>query len=273
MILNLKFDGIEKLIQVQVALAAFGKPLDDRLVYARDRSFATARGLAEGGMGWIWSQWLSGASGSEISDVIEPFIERGMEIQKHLPHQRMRGLHDLFLLHCAIFASPTEQLRQLAERVVDAAGAKGESPLNDGDLLASAWSGMLKYWILGDKEGAQAQAGFIWDAYCPPYYRTSTKPLVGSWLSSNWKAFINQQHKDFAKLWAKANKNGTARSTKRCVTIHLTGFPVAQFWCWAHCGMAVLAYRQGVEVATDPFWFPPQALKCLEAAKFRVNLG
>jgi hypothetical protein len=35
-----------------------------------------------------------------------------------------------------------------------------------------------------------------------------------------------------------------------------------QLWCWAHCGMALLAHRQGIEVATDPFWFPLHALKC-----------
>lgn len=266
--MNLKVDGIEMMVKKKVALAAFGRPLDERLVYARDRSFTTARCLAEGGMGWIWSQWLLGTPCSEISDVVEPFINRGMEIQERLPCQRMRGLHDLFLLHCAIFASSDRQLRQLAERVVDAAGAKGEPPRNDGDLLASAWSGMLKHWILGDKEAATAQSNVIWDAYRPPHFRAATKPLVSAWLSGKWDAFVIQQRKDFEKLWGRANKDGTVTSKRQShVTVNVADFSVAQLWCWAHCGMAVLTHRQGVEVATDPFWLPPYAFKCVDAGK------
>ena len=39
-------------------------------------------------------------------------------------------------------------------------------------------------------------------------------------------------------------------------------YNVQQLWCWAHCGLALLAYRAGAEVATDPFWFPSHALQC-----------
>ena len=259
--MKLKVDGIEMMQRKNVALAAFGRPLDAGLVYCRDKSFSTARCLAEGGMGWVWGQWLVGVHPSEIRNVIEPFVSRGMEIQERMQCQRMRGLHDLYLVHCAIYASSEDQLNQLAERIVDAAGTKGETPRNDGNLYASAWSGMLKHWILGNKEEAFKQSEIIWNAYRPPYFRATTKPLVVAWLSENWKSFVVQQNKDFEKLWNRANKDGTTTSKKHGqVTVNIAKFPVGQLWCWAHCGLAMLARRRGVEVATDPFWFPPNAL-------------
>lgn len=215
--MNLKVDGIEMMVKKRWHLP---------LLEGRSMSGSFTRGtgvllrqdvLRREGWGGF-GQWLLGTPCSEISDVVEPFINRGMEIQERLPCQRMRGLHDLFLLHCAIFASSDRQLRQLAERVVDAAGAKGEPPRNDGDLLASAWSGMLKHWILGDKEAATAQSNVIWDAYRPPHFRAATKPLVSAWLSGKWDAFVIQQRKDFEKLWGRANKdvNRNVQKTKPC---------------------------------------------------------
>jgi hypothetical protein len=38
---------------------------------------------------------------------------------------------------------------------------------------------------------------------------------------------------------------------------------IDQEWCWNNCGMAMLACRQGAEVATDPFWFPSHALNSI----------
>jgi hypothetical protein len=165
------------------------------------------------------------------------------------------------LLHCAIFASTDQQLRQLAERVVDASGAKGEVPRNDGDLYASAWSGMLKHWILDDKDEAVKQSKMIWGAYRPPYFRATSKPIVTKWLEEDWDAFVKEQKKDFEKLWNRARKDGTVTSEKKgAITVNVGRFPVAQLWCWAHCGLALLAHRKHIQIATDPFWLPMLAI-------------
>lgn len=88
--------------------------------------------------------------------------------------------------------------------------------------------------------------------------------LATPWLKRDWSAFLKAQRKDFERLWSSGRKNGTVRKetrTEMVVTVRM--YPVEQVWCWAHCGMALLAHREGVEVATDPFWFPPHALKCV----------
>ena len=124
---------------------------------------------------------------------------------------------------------------------------------------------MLKYWVLGQHEKALQQSQAIWSAYRHPTVRASTKPVVTPWLKQDWKAFVSLQQKDFAELWLRARKNGTVLSkSKQAIAVSLDRYQIEQFWCWAHCGMALLAYRRGIEVATDLFWFPPHALKCVD---------
>ena len=75
---------------------------------------------------------------------------------------------------------------------------------------------------------------------------------------------MKAQQKDFEKLWTRGRKDGTVRSeTHNEVVVTVQRYPVEQKWCWAHCGLAMLAHRQGVKVANDPFWFPAHALQVI----------
>ena len=248
-------------------LPMFGKSVEEVTVSPR-KGFSTARKLACQCIDWIWCQWHLGTPGYEISNRVESFVIRGMEMHERYSVHEMRCLHDLLLIHCAIFASNQAQLRKLAERAVNTAGFGNEPPRNNGELYAAAWCGMLKHWILGETEKAAQQSQLIWSSYRPAYFRASTKPLVSKWLEGDWKGFVKEQNKDFTKLWVRARKDGTVISENESETVvSLRGFPVEQLWCWAHCGMAMLAHRKGVEVATDPFWFPPHALTCVPIRK------
>jgi hypothetical protein len=167
-----------------------------------------------------------------------------------------------------MFGSTRAQLLRLAGQVVDASGFKNYTPRNDGELYTSAWCGTFKYWILSDLKKAAKQAEIIWDSYRPPWLKAASKSLTAPWLKRDWGAFTKAQKKDFERLWSSGRKNGTVRketSTEMVVTVD--SYPVEQVWCWAHCGMALLAYREGVDVVTDPFWFPPHALKCVPLEK------
>jgi hypothetical protein len=215
-------------------------------------------------MGWNWFQWLLGGPVGEIRGRVEAFVDRGMAMQEISPLYEGRPGHDLFLLHCAIFASSDAQLKKVAERVVDTSGYKGHAPPNTGDLYESAWCGMVKHWILGDRDKAAQQAEIVWKAYRFPNLRASVKPLVTPWLKGDWSSFRQQQQKDFAKLWERIRKDRSAvKENGEEIVIDVDRFSTKQTWCWAHCGMALLAHRQGAEVVTDDFWFPPHALKCV----------
>jgi hypothetical protein len=172
------------------------------------------------------------------------------------------ALHDLYLLHCAIFASDDSQLKTVAEQVADADGDKCTKPLDNGELYASAWCGMIKYWILGDDRRALQQADLIWGAHRETTVFAAPKPLVLPWLKRDWAAFFKCQQKDFEKLWNRARQDRWTVKAENSTEVVVTTerYQIEHQWCWAHCGMALLAHRQGVKVASDPFWFPAIAL-------------
>jgi len=110
-------------------MAQFGKPIDAVTAnYLREAGFGDGRTRSVGCMGWIWCQWLLHGEIVEIRKRVESFVERGMEMQEQSSKFNMRPMHDLYLLHCAIFASSETQLKKLAERVVDASGGKNHLP-------------------------------------------------------------------------------------------------------------------------------------------------
>ncbi|MFO1460863.1 MAG: hypothetical protein U1G08_15830 [Verrucomicrobiota bacterium] len=246
-----------------------------------EMGFSTARCWAEGCLGWIWCQWLSEVPTEAIQKDVELVIDRGMEVQERCSFQRFRCLHDLWLRHCAIFAASPHKLVELAERVVDARGdasprSKDTSPPNNnGELFAAAWCGMLKYWVLGDIKKAVQQAEIIWGAYRYDIARVAPKALVVKWLEGDWKGFVKLQQKDFKAQWEWARKYRILVSeTDSEKVIAFDRLPVpGRGWCWAHCGLAVLAHRRGVEVATDPFWFPHHALQCVARGTERTIDG
>jgi hypothetical protein len=146
--------------------------------------------------------------------------------------------------------------------VVDASGYANYTPQNDGELYVSAWSGMLKFWILGDRKRAEQEAKVVWQAHRDISFRASSKELVIPWLAGDWKSFMKHQQKDFEKLWARVCKDGTVTSeTSFERVVNMSKFSsVQQLWCWTHCGLALLAHRHGVQIMTDPFWLPSAAI-------------
>lgn len=233
--------------------------------------FSGARCWAEGCLGWIWCQWLSEAPAESIRQEVTFVVNRGMEMQERCPNQKYRCLHDLWLLHCAILGASSEVMTTLAKRVVDSNGdtglncKHGSAPKNDGEQFAAAWCGMLKYWILGDLKKAAQESTLIWSAYRYDIARVAPKALVDKWLEGDWKKFAKLQQKNFASLWDLLRKRRVLVSesdSERVIDFHHLGVP-GTGWCWAHVGLAMLAHRRGIEVVTDPFWFPPYALKCM----------
>lgn len=268
--MKLTVETLEHSAEVAAMMAEFGRPLSEiDLRVLRTDGFSAAKGFARSCMKWAWLQWLLGGARDDIRTKVSAFVDKGMTMQDSSSQPYMRAQADLYLLHCAIFASAPGQLETLAGRVIDASGIGRHQPEQRfGELYASAWCGMLKHWILGDLKRAEQQAELIWSAYRDASFAAATKPLVTPWLTGDWDRFVKAQRKDFEKLWARGRKDGTVRSeTADEMVVTVQRYPVEQKWCWAHAGLALLAYRRGVEVATDPFWFPAHALKCVDVVK------
>jgi len=265
-VVNLEWD-----IGVSDALALFGRPISESDEVGLLKSGLKSAAIqASGCLGWIWKQWLSGASKDVIYSQVSPFVERSLDLRARCKYSYyMLPQHDLLLLNCAILAMPESQLKYVVAMMADSSGDKGETPADNGELYAAAWCGTLKWWILGDLAKALQESEKIWPAFRDQFFslRAAANPLVGPWLKRDWSSFMKRQNKDFDQLWARARKsNWIVRSeTESEVVVTTNRLLIERDWCWSHCGLALLAYRfEGVPVATDPFWFPPHALECVD---------
>lgn len=72
---------------------------------------------------------------------------------------------------------------------------------------------------------------------------------------------MKARRKEFQKLWTRARNDGWTVKAESAAEVVVTTdrYQIEHQWSWAHCGMAMLAHREGVDVATDSFWFPKSA--------------
>src|SRR5688572_7847214 len=129
-------------------LAEFDTPASDKgwVESLERKGFTFPRAHAVGCIKWIWCQWLLESDVAAIRERAELFVSRGLKIRELSSDQRMRSIHDLYLLHIAIFACNRKLLLKVAECVDIAPSNKAESVPNYGERYAAACCGMLKYW-------------------------------------------------------------------------------------------------------------------------------
>ena len=128
----MKVVGLEESLRKAENFARFGKDIEHAdLVFLAGNGLQDAAHRASSCMGWIWRQWLKGASKEMFSKRVAPFVDRGLEFRDRSRIYDYLPLHVLFLLNCAIFASSDSQLRTVAERVADSAGDKGKAPIDN----------------------------------------------------------------------------------------------------------------------------------------------
>src|SRR4051812_7771272 len=104
--MNLIVEGLPRSTKIDATMAEFDTPIDETMrYYLQGAGFGGAKTRNIGCLGWIWRRWLAAAPETEIRPRVEAFVARGMEMQKLSPRFEWRAMHDLYLLHCAVFAS------------------------------------------------------------------------------------------------------------------------------------------------------------------------
>ena len=249
--------------------ARFGEPLDELArSYLMSESFGDGALFSEWCLGWVWTQWIKGGECAEITPKVSANLSRGMQMRRDSSVFKKKPLHDMLLMVCACVAADQDDLVAVAECVLDTGGDGRAKPSDTNEIHECAWSGMFKYWVLKDYEKAATEAEAIWSSNAHSSVRGAAAGLVKPWLGRDWDAFRKQQKLDFRRRWTwlKKNRAMAERKTKRIIELRRLSL-VLERWCWAHCAMAFLAYRDGVEVETDSFWFPPHALKVIDSLK------
>lgn len=264
---------LEYEIETAGMLARFDKPMSQsEMRYLLGDGFKDSADTAARCLRWIWHQWLAEAPCELIRAKVESFVKRGLVLREMGNSYYKLPEYDLLLLHCAILACREDIVIKVAEEVGDFCGAKDDKPTNtrdffpasSGDLYAAAWCGMLKNTILGNQKTAIEQSKAIWEAHRDRLLFAAPKSLVFAWLNKDWEKFIEQQRKDFNRLWGRIHKDAWSIRSESAteIVIRTNAIDTGNMWCWAHCALALLAYRQGIQIETDSFWFPAHALKC-----------
>ncbi|MFT4691887.1 MAG: hypothetical protein ACI9OD_004113 [Limisphaerales bacterium] len=240
----------------------FGEPLDDLAKsYLESEGFADGAFMSECCLGWIWSQWMKARTVAGISSKVGENLSQGMQMRTESSVFTDKPLHDLLLLVSASLGGTESDLNEVAECVMDTGGDGTMQPSDSNQIHECAWTGMFKYFALKDYGKAAEEAESIWSSKAHSSIKGAAASLVKPWLARDWNAFRKQQKKDFTRLWnwSKKNKILVEKKTKRTIDLPRLVL-VKERWCWAHCAMAMLAAREGEEVETDEFWFPPSAL-------------
>lgn len=263
--------GLDKEIEFVERIVRFGKPLaPSELTYVVYQGVCEAAHRTEHCMGWIWRQWLCGNSRDVIQERVTEVVRKGLELRHLTKSYDDLALLDLYLISCAILGAEDSLVKEVALAIGDTSGDKGRKPSTilggcpreRGQTYLAAWSGMMKYWVLGDMERASEQAESIWGAYRNVTTKAAPKPLVTPWLKNDWSKFPRQQEKNFEQLWAGVRKDRAVvkSETEAEIVLSTNSFQIGHDWCWSHCALASLAARKGARVVTDPFWFPEIAL-------------
>lgn len=222
------------------------------------RAFAYARNAATACLGWIWVRWLQGADAKEITGMVDSFVQRSLQLIKVCDSREQRPLHDLFLIHVAILGGSRGRCAAAASKLTDARVAVWA---NDGDRLAAAWVGMLKYRLLGDPAEMRKQAEIMKASARPLNCRVPTLSMRTAWMDGAWGKFAKQQGVVFQKLWdLKRRCREVLKESESETIVSIGETNIRADWCWAENALAVTAHWEGAQVNTDPLWFPPNAV-------------
>ena len=214
--------------------AQFGKEIDQTdLVSMASSGLQAAAHRASNCLGWIWRQWLLGESRAKITDKVVPFVKRGLELRRLARSYHFIPVHDLFLLHAAIFACDDGLLDEVAGKIADAEGDKLGHPMDNGELYTAAWCGMIKHWLLGDDAKARRYAQVVWEAHREKHLLVAPKTLVLPWIKKDWKTFVSAQCKDFQKLWLRADKDQWTIKSESSTEVVVTTdrYQIGHQWC------------------------------------------
>lgn len=246
---------IDFLIQREELLGRFFLPFE-QLYPEGPRRFRAAEEVAERCLAWTTFQWLNSAEQMVIRAAATEVIAKSIRLHREEKRDTYwRNEHDVMCGHLAATACDHSQRHELAERMVYAEG----TPSKEWSLYA--WSGFMKFSLLGDRSRARSQAEMMFSAGRPINLRLPRKPLVRAWLDEDWPAFNRAMKQSFSSMWANLRKNGRLFGFYHIgsdghIEISLTSRNKRVEAHWQENALAILAWEKGVVIPTDPMWLP-----------------
>jgi hypothetical protein len=257
---------LESLLQREESFGNYigrDKPIDER--YPK-------RYLDEGGGGyaipssdlmesiiWVWLKWQIGRDIKSIQDVLRPVINRSMQmISDTKMANYFREDHDHFLIQLAVLSGNKELRYAVAMSVQEA------TEFTEKYQYYQAWTGILKYRILGEEKQVQKQYEIMQRSKALRYYLFPTKKEIESFVKKDYKALFKAIKQRSEQFWKFAEQWKAIKEENGEKILDVKKFYLNLFWPWVECTFAKLAYLDGAEMKYNSIWLPLDLVKAIE---------
>jgi hypothetical protein len=211
------------------------------------------------GIIWVWLKWHKDRNIDDIISDLKPVIERAVLLNSDPKVcQRLREKHDSFLIQLAILSGVKKLMMSAAESV-----QHGEQELQIYQYY-QAWTGILKYRILGDEKEVQRQYEIMQRYKALRYYLFPTNKEIESFVKKDYKVLCKAIKQRSEKFFEYAERLNAIREENGEKILELNKIDVNFFWPWVECAFAKLAYLDGANIAYDSIWLPLDLVKAIE---------
>lgn len=211
------------------------------------------------GLIWTWLNWQASGDIKKIRDVLHCIISRAIQLNNDKKMvQRMREDHDHFLIQLAVL-SGSKELRYAAAKSVREAVEGAETY-----QYYQAWTGILKYRILGEEREVQKQYEIMQRYKTLRYYVFPTKKTVETFVKKDYKGLHKAIKQRSEQFWKFAEQWGAIREENGEKVLDVKKFDLNFFWPWVECTFAKLAYLDGADITYDSVWLPLDFVKAIE---------
>lgn len=207
-------------------------------------------------LSWIFFAWHREKSVKQIIPIIERLVERAAVLQKVAANQRLRRLHDIFLLQAAILCG--------SPRVMKMAVALTGNCDADSEQHAYEWGlvGLYKFGILGDSSGVERSLMLMRSSRPSPPYRMPSMSLTTAFALDKEKAFCAALARVFIKEWdqLETKEHGIIERGSEYVRVTLRERDPRNRWPWPEAALGKMAVLKGWQTPSDPLWCPHEFL-------------
>jgi len=220
--------------------------------------------VARDGIIWLWLKWHQTKNISEIREFLKPIIERAIQANNdNNAFQRLREDHDNFLIQLAVLAGDKELIKTVCDSVQEA------DPKSDEHQYTQAWTGILKYRILGIQEKVLEQHRIMQKWKPLRIYLWPNRKLVETFVERNYKEFNKALKRSCERQWIWAERDrALLRKPDGSLVLDVEKRYSYFMWPWVEGAFAKLAYMDGAEIKYDSFWLPLDLVKAIEEAQF-----
>ncbi|HML74993.1 MAG TPA: hypothetical protein PKB02_10920 [Anaerohalosphaeraceae bacterium] len=211
------------------------------------------------GIVWMWLKWHKNHNIGDIRNDLIPVVTRAITLNADPKVcQRMREDHDSFIIQLSILCGVKKLMCEAVESVLC---GEQESKVYQ---FYQAWTGILKYRILGDEREVQKQYEIMQRYKTLRYYVFPTKKTVETFVKKDYKGLHKAIKQRSEQFWKFAEQWGAIREENSEKIVDVKKFSENFFWPWVECTFAKLAYLDGADITYDSVWLPLDLVKAIE---------